>query len=162
VVYRLVWGMEAARVYEAAQGNDNADALLGTAVTPIETGTFNRAASILIRSGFDHRLAAISAATSTSATFDSTDGTRQWIDELDSTYALCEHWPTPERFRRWSRESELDLLGEATVRLDRERQGVLRARRQGSDTGIRLLYRGPGDIFPGMPSSSSVDAWDSL
>ncbi|MFX0574443.1 hypothetical protein [Nocardia nepalensis] len=81
VIYRLVLGMEAARVYEAAQDNDAT--LLGTAVTAIETGTFNRAASILIRSGFDHRLAAISAVTSTDATFDSTNGMRQWIDDLD-------------------------------------------------------------------------------
>ena len=198
-VYRLVWGMEAARVYEAAQGNADADELLGTAVTAIETGTFNRAASILIRSGFDHRLAAISAVTSTSATFDSTAGMRQWIDELDPAYALRRDWPTPEsrsaweefvspsrtrRGRRWSHQTEdlygqnvtwygsapelgawlrvtdagpdtieiwstgFDLLGEASVRLNRERQGILRARRHRLGSGIRLLYRGPGDLLP--------------
>lgn len=65
VIYRLVWGMEAARVYETAQDNADAIALLGTAVTAIETGTFHQPASILIRSGFDYRLAAISAATTT-------------------------------------------------------------------------------------------------
>lgn len=198
VIYRLVWGMEAARVYEAAHGNADVDALLGSAVTAIETGTFNRAASILIRCGFDYRLAAISAVTSTNATFDSTNGMRQWINELEPAYALSADWPTPEsrsawetfanpsrtrRSRRWSRQTEdlqnvtwygaapdpdawlrvtdagpdtieiwstgFDLLGEATVRLDRERQGVLRARRHRSDTGVRLHYRGPGDLLPG-------------
>ena len=54
LIYRLVWGMEAARVFEVAQGNPDADALSGTAVTAIETGTFNRAASILI-SSHEHR-----------------------------------------------------------------------------------------------------------
>ncbi len=83
MIYRLVWGMEAARVFEAAQDNPNATTLTGTAVTAIETGTFSRAASILIRSGFDHRLAAISAVTGTGAAFDSASGMRQWISDLD-------------------------------------------------------------------------------
>ena len=68
LIYRLVWGMEAARVYEAAQGNPVAETLSGTAVTAIETGTFNRSASVLIRSGFDHRVAAMMAVVSTGAT----------------------------------------------------------------------------------------------
>lgn len=33
VIYRLVWGKEAARVFEAAQGNPDADTLTGAAVT---------------------------------------------------------------------------------------------------------------------------------
>jgi hypothetical protein len=176
--------------------------LLGTAVTAIETGTFNRPASILIRSGFDHRLAAISAITSTSATFDSTDGMRQWIDDLDPAHALNQNWPTPEsrsaweafvnpsrtrRARRWSGQTEdlpnvtwygpapdpdtwlrvtdagpdmidiwstgFDRLGKANIRLDRERQGVLRAQRHRADAGIRLHYHGPGDLLPAMPST---------
>ncbi len=196
VVYRLVWGMEAARVYETAQGNADAEALLGIAVTAIETGTFSRAASILIRSGFDHRLAAISSVATTGAKFDSTDGMRLWIDELDPAHALSKDWPTSEsrsaweafanptrtrRSRRWSRQTKdvqnviwygaapdpgtwlrvtdagpdkieiwstgFDLLGEAAVRLDRERQGVLRARRHRPDTGIRLLFCGLGDLL---------------
>ncbi len=200
VIYRLVWGMEAARVYESAQNSDTT--LLGTAVTAIETGTFSRAASILIRSGFDHRLAAISAVTSTDATFDSPNSMRQWIDNLDPVHALSEDWPTPEsrsawevfvnpsqtrRSRRWSRRitdipdvawygavpdpgtwlrvtdanpdkieiwsTGFDLLGEAVVRLGRDRQGVLRAQRDHVGTGIRLLYRGPGDLFPPSPKT---------
>ncbi|WP_143078972.1 DEAD/DEAH box helicase [Nonomuraea pusilla] len=202
VIYRLVWGMEAARVYETAQGNIEADALLGTAVTAIETGTFNRAASILIRSGFDHRLAAISAVKSTGATFDSAAEMRQWINDLDPAQALSENWPTPEsrsaweafvnpsraqRSLRWSRRTEdlqevtwygtvpepgtwlrvtdagpdkieiwssgYDLLGEAAILLNRERQGVLRARRLRTGTGVRLLYRGPGDLLPKAPKA---------
>jgi superfamily II DNA/RNA helicase len=198
LIYRLVWGMEAARVFEAAQGNFDTDALTGTAVTVIETGTFNRAASILIRSGFDHRLAAISAVMSTGATFDSAADMRQWVSDLDPALALSRDWPTPEsrsaweafasrartqRSRRWSRRIEdvddviwydaapdlgtwlrvtdagpdrieiwsagFDLLGEAALRLNPERQGVLRARRLRANTGIRLRYRGPGDLSQG-------------
>lgn len=197
LIYRLVWGMEAARVFETAQGNADANALAGTAVTAIETGTFNRAASILIRSGFDHRLAAISAVMSTGATFDSAADMRQWISDLDEALAFSRDWPTPEsrsaweafayrartqRSGRWSRRTEdvddvtwydavpepdtwlrvtdagpgqieiwstgFDLLGEASIGLNPERQGVLRAQRLGANTGVLLRYRGPDDLFP--------------
>lgn len=196
LVYRLVWGMEAARVFEAAQGNPAADTLAGTAVTAIETGTFSRAASILIRSGFDHRLAAISAVTGTGAAFDSAAGMRQWISDLDPAFASGQDWPTPESrsaweafayraqarlSRRWIRRTEdvndvtwyetvpepdtwlrvtdagpgkieiwstgFDLLGEATIRLNPERQGILRARRLRANTSIQLVYRGPRDLL---------------
>ncbi|GAA0546370.1 hypothetical protein GCM10010172_30050 [Paractinoplanes ferrugineus] len=201
VIYRLVWGMEAAKVYEAAQSNADADTLSGSAVAAIETGTFNRAVSILIRTGFDHRLAAISAVTSTGATFDSTDGMRQWIDDLDPAYGLDPEWPTPEsrsawevfvnplrtrRARQWSQQTQdvqevtwygtppepdtwlritdatpgkiniwstgFDPLGEASILLDQERQGILRARRHRAGTGIRLRYRGPKDLLPRPPT----------
>lgn len=197
LVYRLVWGIEAARVFEAAQGNPDADALTGAAVSAIETGTFNQAASILIRSGFDHRLAAISAVVSTGAAFDSVAGMRRWISDLDPALAFSRDWPTPDsrsaweaftarartrRSRRWSRRTEdvhevtwydvapdpgtwlrvtaagadgieiwsagFDLLGEGSVRLNPQRQGILRARRLRASDGIRLHYRGPGDLFP--------------
>jgi hypothetical protein len=197
VIYRLVWGMEAARVFEAAQGNPDADTLTGTAVTAIETGTFSRAASILIRSGFDHRLAAISAVTGTGAAFDSAAGMRRWIRGLDPEFATSRDWPTSEsrsaweafayraqtrRSRQWIRQTEdvddvtwydavpesdtwlrvtdadtgkikiwstgFDLLGEAAISLNPERQGVLRALRSRSNIGIQLRYRGPDDLFP--------------
>lgn len=67
--YRLVWGMEAARVYETAQANPIAEMLTGTATAAIETGTLNQQAAILIRSGFDHRSAAIKAVEAIESTF---------------------------------------------------------------------------------------------
>lgn len=197
LVYRLVWGMEAARVFEAAQGNVLADTLSGAAVAAIETGTFNRSASVLIRSGFDHRLAAIKAVVSTGAEFYSAAEMRQWINNLDPSQAYDEAWPSPEsrpawelfslharraRLRQWRRRNEdiddvtwygdvpdantwlritdlgadtvqiwstgFDVLGEASVRLNPERRGILRAQRLSGSPGIRLLYRGPRDLFP--------------
>ncbi|MBE1581207.1 hypothetical protein ACFORH_24440 [Amycolatopsis roodepoortensis] len=197
VVYRLVWGMEAARLYETAQNNIDTELLSGSAVAAIETGTCSQQASILIRSGFDHRLAAITAVTETDATFDSAASMRQWIADLDPILALDQDWPTPEsrsaweaftnplrtrRSRRWRREDEdvqnvtwygttpdpgtwlrvtdaapgkiriwstgFDALGEATVLLDQGRLGILRARRHDVGSGIRLIYRGPGDLLP--------------
>jgi hypothetical protein len=197
LIYRLVWGMEAARVFEAAQDSTEVETLTGTAVTAIETGTFSTEAAVLIRSGFDHRLAAISAVVGTGAAFDSVAGMRQWISDLDPALALSRDWPTPEsrsaweafasraqalRSRQWNRRTldvanvtwydavpgpdtwlrvtdtgtgkieiwstGFDLLGEATVRLNPGRQGILRARRLRANTGIRLRYRGPSDLLP--------------
>jgi superfamily II DNA/RNA helicase len=101
LIYRLVWGMEAARVYQSAQGNEVADGLRGTAVTAIETGTFVRAASILIRSGFDHRAAAIAAVTSADAIFESIAGMREWIRDLDPSITRLPDWPTVESHAAW-------------------------------------------------------------
>lgn len=120
LIYRLVWGIEASRVYEAAQGNMLAEALTGTATMTVETGTLSRPAAILIRSGFDHRLAAIVAVQITGADFDSATGMREWLDGLPPGIATDPGWPTsdshtawqeftsrPTRFRsrRWVRET---------------------------------------------------------
>ncbi|UZX04729.1 DEAD/DEAH box helicase [Arthrobacter sp. CDRTa11] len=101
LVYKLVWGMEAARVFEAAQGNVLAETLNGAAVTAIETGTFNWSASVLIRSGFDHRLAAVNAVISTGAGFNSAADMRQWIDDLDPKYESNATWPSRESRSAW-------------------------------------------------------------
>ena len=101
LIYRLVWGMEASRVFEAAQENSEAARLTGIAATAIETGTFSQPASVLIRSGFDHRLAAISAVAATDAEFDSAAGMRQWIIDLDPQLTFNPNWPTPESRSAW-------------------------------------------------------------
>lgn len=202
LVYKLVWGMEAARVFETAQDNMLAELLSGAGVTAIETGTFNLSASVLIRSGFDHRLAAVNAVTSTGADFDSAAEMRQWIDDLDSRYASDTAWPSPEsrsawekfasrvrrpNIRRWVRTTAslekvrwngdvpaqnawlrvtvlnintiqiwtpgFDLLGEASVQINPERLGILRAQRMSGSQGIRLVYRGPRDLFAADPKT---------
>jgi superfamily II DNA/RNA helicase len=201
LVYRLVWGMEAARVYESAQGNELAETLDGSAVTSIETGTFNSSASILIRSGFDHRLAAVHAVTSTGAAFESAAEMRRWIEDLDPWYANNEAWPAPESrpawlafashvgrgsLQQWRRRTDdvhdvtwygevpdrgtwlritdfdsstvqiwspgFDLLGEATLGLNSNRLGILRAQRLAESSGIRLMYRGPRDLYSSSPA----------
>jgi hypothetical protein len=52
----------------------------------------------------------------------------------------------PNTIEIWS--TGFDLLGEAAIRLNPERQGVLRAQRLRANTGVRLRYRGPDDLFP--------------
>ncbi|WP_285030659.1 DEAD/DEAH box helicase [Mycolicibacterium sp. lyk4-40-TYG-92] len=101
LIYRLVWGMEASRVYELAQGNLLASTLTGTATMAIETGTLCRPASVLIRSGFDHRLAAIAAVRSTEATFDSAAGMRQWLESLTADLTGSPDWPTIDSHTAW-------------------------------------------------------------
>ena len=204
LIYRLVWGMEAIRVYESAQGSIPAEELNGSAVATIETGTFDSSASILIRAGFDHRLAAIKAVVSTGADFNSAKEMRQWINNLDPWYAQDKTWPSPEsrsawetfasynrlpHLRQWMHSAVdvydvtwhgevptpntwlritdlapdtvqvwstgFDLLGEASIRLNYKRLGILRAQSLGGASGIRLLYTGPDDLFiPRVKNSS--------
>ncbi|MFJ9055959.1 DEAD/DEAH box helicase [Streptomyces sp. NPDC102409] len=101
LIYRLVWGAEAARVYEDAQGNPTAAALEGSVLTAIETGTFLQSASILIRAGFDHRVAAITAIEETGATFSSVPAMWAWIDRLDPVISRSPNWPTAESREAW-------------------------------------------------------------
>ncbi|WP_174401544.1 DEAD/DEAH box helicase [Mycolicibacterium sphagni] len=101
LIYRLVWGMEASRVYETAQGSLLADTLTGTATMAIETGTLSRPAAILIRSGFDHRLAAIAAAEATGAAFDTAAGMREWLDGLPPETTTHPDWPTQDSHAAW-------------------------------------------------------------
>ncbi|EPY8538103.1 DEAD/DEAH box helicase [Pseudomonas aeruginosa] len=107
LVYRLPWAMEAIRVRAQANGDSVFDVAmddfeLGLAVAAVETGTLNRAASLLIQAGFSSRLAAIKAVADTGATFDSSQGLRQWLrsEEL-IRFSGLPNWPTPETRQLW-------------------------------------------------------------
>ncbi|MFF8937308.1 DEAD/DEAH box helicase [Streptomyces paradoxus] len=103
LIYRLVWGAEAARVYEDAQGNLVAAVLDGSVLSAIETGTFLQPASILIRAGFDHRVAAIAAIEETGATFTSVRDMWAWIARLNPEITGSPNWPTVESREAWLR-----------------------------------------------------------
>jgi superfamily II DNA/RNA helicase len=102
LIYRFIWGMEAARVYEVAQGeNVVASELSGTVQMAIETGTLLVSAGVLIRAGFDHRGAAISAVLQTNAEFYSKAGMREWILGLDPDNVNSPDWPTRDSHAAW-------------------------------------------------------------
>lgn len=101
IIYRLVWGIEAARVYEEAQGNLAADLVTGTASAALEAGTLSLPAAILLRSGFDHRSAAIKAVTDTEADFIDTSEMRTWIKDLDPFLVGDPAWPTKSSKGAW-------------------------------------------------------------
>lgn len=101
IIYRLVWGIEAARVYETAQGNLAAEQIGGLATAALEAGTLNRSAAILLRSGFDHRSAAIKAITDTGSSFIDAAGMRAWVRDLDPALATDPAWPTPASHDAW-------------------------------------------------------------
>jgi len=108
LVYRLPWAMEAIRVRATANGDTIGDFLiddyeLGLAVPAVETGTLNRSASILIQAGFNSRLAAIKAVTDTSATFDTGQELRQWLNSQTVTaWSAQPDWPTAETKAIWT------------------------------------------------------------
>lgn len=107
LVFRLPWALEAIRVRAATHGDtfeglSMADFELGHAVSAVETGTLNWAASILVQAGFNSRLAAIKAATDTGAIFGSGQELRQWLGSKDvmARSALAD-WPTVETHAMW-------------------------------------------------------------
>ena len=110
LVYRLPWAMEAVRVRAAANGDlvgESDLALdeyeLGLAVPAVETGTMNRAASILIQAGFNSRLAAIKAVTDTGATFTTGRDLRLWLDsDAVAAWSAQPEWPTAETKTMWT------------------------------------------------------------
>jgi hypothetical protein len=108
LVYKLPWGMEAVRVRGLA--HDDAvgevftlsDFELGVAVAAVETGSLNRSATVLMRSGFSSRSAAIKAVEDTSADFTTVQELRSWLrSETISEHSLREEWPTPETSQLW-------------------------------------------------------------
>lgn len=101
IVYRLVWGIEAARVFEQAQGNVEAELVNGAATAALESGTLNRPAAILLRSGFDHRSAAVKAVIDTDADFIDASGMRNWVISLDAALATNPDWPTKASRSSW-------------------------------------------------------------
>ena len=102
IIYRLVWGIEAARVYEQAQGNLAADLVTGAASAVLEAGTLSLSSAILLRSGFDHRSAAIKAVEDTEAVFNDTVEMREWVRNLEPSFADNPTWPTESSRAAWT------------------------------------------------------------
>jgi hypothetical protein len=108
LIYKLPWGMEAVRVRGLAHDDyiyDNfklSDFELSAAVAAVETGSLNRSAALLIRSGFSSRLAAIKAVEDGEGHFQTAGELRQWIkSETVSNLSEDMAWPSPETHELW-------------------------------------------------------------
>ena len=108
LIYKLPWGMEAVRVRGLAQNdrigdvNTLEDFELGFAVAAVETGTLKIPATVLIRAGFNSRIAAIKAVNDGDATFTTVKELRRWI-RSDAVKQMGDNpnWPTPETHDIW-------------------------------------------------------------
>jgi len=113
-VYRLPWAMEAVRVRAAAHLEesgepDDLDAELrlsdfpsSAAVVALESGTLNIPAAIILRSGFQSRIAAIKAVKETDASFDSIRGMKRWLQSSETQELNADpNWPTAETHELW-------------------------------------------------------------
>jgi hypothetical protein len=108
LVFGLPWAMEAVRVralahLEPLEDKEPAsDVDSGEAVAAVETGTLNQSAALLMRAGFNSRLAAIEAVITTNATFLTVQRLRVW---LKSPAVLSKEvsplWPTAESRGMW-------------------------------------------------------------
>lgn len=108
LIYRLPWGLESIRVRAQANEDVIADGAtidayeVGLVVPAIETGTLNRSAALLMQAGFNSRMAAIQAVSSTNATFANSSQFKRWLtsDEVFDL-AIQFDWPTPETSSLW-------------------------------------------------------------
>ena len=101
IIYLLVWGIEAARVHEFAHSNPVAQLINGSATAALETGTLSQAAAVLLRSGFDHRAAALKAVKDISADFTDSAGLRAWVGIIDPKFANDPTWPSSASRDAW-------------------------------------------------------------
>ncbi|WP_119459736.1 DEAD/DEAH box helicase [Rhodospirillaceae bacterium SYSU D60014] len=108
LVYRLPWGMEAVRVRGLAHddpiGEDftMSDFELGAAVAAVETGSLDRSAALLMRSGFTSRSSAIKVVRDTGGAFTTPRELRRWLKSTTvSELGKDETWPTPESRKLW-------------------------------------------------------------
>ena len=108
LIYKLPWGMEAVRVRGLAH-NDRIDDVytledfeLGFAVAAVETGTLKIPAAVLMKAGFNSRIAAIKAVSDGDAAFTTIGELRRWISS-DAVKQMGENpnWPTPETHDIW-------------------------------------------------------------
>lgn len=108
LIYKLPWAMEAVRVRGLAH-DDTIDEMfsmsdfeLGYAVAAVETGTLNRPAAILMKSGFASRQAAIKAVNDGNGTFASLGELRLWLKSLEvSALSQQANWPTTQTHDMW-------------------------------------------------------------
>lgn len=102
LIYRLPWAMEAVRVHAAAIAHEGADRLQGLAALAVEAGSANRCVITLLRCGLNSREAAITAVTTTGASFDDRAGMLMWLksDEVELR-SNEDNWPTQQSRHAW-------------------------------------------------------------
>lgn len=108
LAYRLPWALEAVRVRATVQPMtgifllDEPDFYLGLAVAAVETGTLNRSAALLMRTGFASRAGAIAAVSTTGTDFTSLGELWAWLgSELVMEKEQDENWPSPTTHDLW-------------------------------------------------------------
>lgn len=108
LAYRLPWAMEAVRVRAIAHaGLDEANSVApdietGESVAAVETGTLDRSAALLMRTGFGSRLAAIKAVNDSSAEFTTIGQLRVWLaSAIVKALEQDDAWPSPESRLVW-------------------------------------------------------------
>lgn len=133
LIYRLPWGMEAVRVRGLAHddrigdGPTLADFDLDRAVAAVETGTLKVSATVLIKTGFSSRIAAIKVVTDCGGTFTTVSELRRWVgSDIVKEMGTNLDWPTPKTHDLWQTFVEGLQVGqrsawrksEATIQVD--------------------------------------------
>jgi superfamily II DNA/RNA helicase len=153
LVYKLPWGMEAVRVRGLALEDkigqfSLSDFELSVAVAAVETGSLNRSAALLMRSGFTSRTGAIKAVEDTAATFTTLGELRQWLKSKETSDRYGNNdWPTPETNSLW--RSFVDGMRPDAQKKWKKSSGVLASKWYGQpnldvDSALRIVGSSDG------------------
>jgi hypothetical protein len=101
VVYRLVWGVEAARLHLQHLHEDEADPPGGTLALCLTYGVPNKASALLMQAGLRSRTLAVTAAANAGIDLSDMDTLRLWVDCLrDGTLPALE-WSADDERAEW-------------------------------------------------------------
>ena len=102
-VYRLVWAIEALRMYRLVNG-DESEYLEGSAAACLETGLPQITMAMLVRAGLPSRIAARTIITQIKPIFTTRGEMIRWLRSDEMRVRLAQQdWPTPETHEIWNR-----------------------------------------------------------
>jgi hypothetical protein len=102
VVYRLVWAVEAARLHAMHSGVSGADQLTGSLASVLTFGTPTRSGVVLSQSGLSSREMIARVLGEHPATFTTTEGLREWVQQYGATFDAPDFWPDGASAEMWA------------------------------------------------------------
>jgi hypothetical protein len=112
VQYRLVWAMEAVRVYARSSAHARADEIAGVGAMAVEAGTLSLPTMLLMRAGLESRELTQYVVHSTECAFTDYAGMRAWLRSAVARELSADHeWPESAWQSAWERFTQRDVRG---------------------------------------------------
>lgn len=109
-VYRLVWAIEAIRMYRRINGGESEMLVEGAAAACLEAGLPSNAMAMLVRAGLPSRVAAKTVIEQMEPDFTTRAEMKTWLRSAEvAAFDGTPNWPTPETKSIWQ-QFRLDVL----------------------------------------------------
>lgn len=119
IVYRLVWAVEAARMYSVHAGVPGADQLTGSLAGVLTFGTPTQQGIILSQAGLTSREMIARVLAEHPGSFATADGLREWLDRHAATFDAPNFWADRASADMWAGVSKRWRSGAASRWSDR-------------------------------------------